>query len=547
MASEIRVDKITSLSGVGTISPSPTGVEIAGITTVSTLKVGSGTTIFPSGGLFTTNNITIDRGAGDGSSLRLISSDNDPDYKLAVTDGKLEIQDITNSFAKRFVVDTDGSINVGSGITLSPEGNIFATGISTIGNSMVVESSSGGERLRINSAGLVGIGTDNPLAVLHVEKSGTSQVLARFESNMGTNDNRSLSLTSPTSDSASLPFTFSTGNSIQFKIDAHIVHIDDDGRLGIGTDSSIDEDLVIHDVSPSLKLTSTSTVGNTNIYFGDMDSSTQGRIQYHNNGDFFRFFTNGNNERFRITSDGSALFNGLTSQVSDTSKLAIQGGSSNIGIIQIHAGGGENGGDLSGIAFSHGASNQTARAKCAIASRAIGSYGKGHLCFYVDGTDDDNQVSSTDEKLRILNTGGITFNGDTSTDNALDDYEEGNWSPKQTDGGTNFTTSFARYTKIGRIVHISFDITRNTTGNTTQIWNLPFLPSAYSSWTLAYYAISGSTTNTGTSGYVAGRHGGLVVHTGGGYLHTRIQGGTVAWNITPDDRLIGSATYETAT
>ena len=37
MASEIRVDKITSLSGVGTISPSPTGVEIAGITTVGIL------------------------------------------------------------------------------------------------------------------------------------------------------------------------------------------------------------------------------------------------------------------------------------------------------------------------------------------------------------------------------------------------------------------------------------------------------------------------------------------------------------------------------
>ena len=142
MASEIRVDKITSLSGVGTISPSPTGVEIAGITTVSTLKVGSGTTIFPSGGLFTTNNITIDRGAGDGASLRLISSDNDPDYKLAITDGRFEIQDITNSFASRFAVDTDGSIKVGSGVTLSPDGDIFATGISTFKDGVTITSGS---------------------------------------------------------------------------------------------------------------------------------------------------------------------------------------------------------------------------------------------------------------------------------------------------------------------------------------------------------------------------------------------------------------------
>ena len=38
MASEIRVDKINSLSGVGTVTLSPTGVDIAGITTAATLR-----------------------------------------------------------------------------------------------------------------------------------------------------------------------------------------------------------------------------------------------------------------------------------------------------------------------------------------------------------------------------------------------------------------------------------------------------------------------------------------------------------------------------
>ena len=42
MASEIRVNKINSSTGVGTITLSPTGVDISGITTVSTLKVGTG-------------------------------------------------------------------------------------------------------------------------------------------------------------------------------------------------------------------------------------------------------------------------------------------------------------------------------------------------------------------------------------------------------------------------------------------------------------------------------------------------------------------------
>ena len=56
MASEIRVDKITSLSGVGTITPSPTGIEISGITTVTTLKATTGivTTLTANTGIVTT-------------------------------------------------------------------------------------------------------------------------------------------------------------------------------------------------------------------------------------------------------------------------------------------------------------------------------------------------------------------------------------------------------------------------------------------------------------------------------------------------------------
>ena len=104
---------------------------------------------------------------------------------------------------------------------------------------------------------------------------------------------------------------------------------------------------------------------------------------------------------------------GLTTQTSDTSKLAVQGGDSNIGIIQVHAGGGENVGDLSGITFSHGTDDLTSRAKAAVAFRANGSgNGRGDLCFYVDGASDNLQVSAADEKLRIKGNGEVGIGTD---------------------------------------------------------------------------------------------------------------------------------------
>ena len=75
MASEIRVDKINSLSGVGTVTLSPTGVDISGITTVQTLKVGTGVTASEDGDIFFTGvcTATTFTGAHSGSGANLTS------------------------------------------------------------------------------------------------------------------------------------------------------------------------------------------------------------------------------------------------------------------------------------------------------------------------------------------------------------------------------------------------------------------------------------------------------------------------------------------
>jgi hypothetical protein len=95
---------------------------------------------------------------------------------------------------------------------------------------------------------------------------------------------------------------------------------------------------------------------------------------------------------------------------------------------------------------------------------------------------------SGNERVRIQETGGISFNGDTATANALDDYEEGTWTPIIADNSGN-TSSFggvthASYTKIGNSVRLSLravnmQLTGLTSGNTLYIKGLPFNTTGY--------------------------------------------------------------------
>lgn len=95
-------------------------------------------------------------------------------------------------------------------------------------------------------------------------------------------------------------------------------------------------------------------------------------------------------------------------------------------------------------------------------------------------------LTSGSERFRITDN-GVTFNGDTAAANALDDYEEGTWSPVIRGSGTAGTyeqaTTFANYTKIGRQVtlncqiNLASSITAGGTGY-LQITGAPFTKAA---------------------------------------------------------------------
>jgi hypothetical protein len=97
-----------------------------------------------------------------------------------------------------------------------------------------------------------------------------------------------------------------------------------------------------------------------------------------------------------------------------------------------------------------------------------------------------NQTSSggsAAERLRITSN-GITFNGDTAAANALDDYEEGNWTPVPTSSGATFSSAVnGTYTKIGRLVYITCQVDNSsaptgTLTNEMSITGLPFTSSS---------------------------------------------------------------------
>ena len=101
--------------------------------------------------------------------------------------------------------------------------------------------------------------------------------------------------------------------------------------------------------------------------------------------------------------------------------------------------------------------------------------GEGH--FAISTRNSGNTLA---ERIRVLSGGGMTFNGDTATANALDDYEEGTFTPTIAAGGVTYSYQVGWYTKIGNLVnvgiHLDVDVNSNASGTAVAI-TLPFTSS----------------------------------------------------------------------
>jgi hypothetical protein len=158
-----------------------------------------------------------------------------------------------------------------------------------------------------------------------------------------------------------------------------------------------------------------------------------------------------------------------------------------------------------------------------------------------NGTAEDNlhYIGSSSYRWRDIYLSGAAYIGGTAAANALNDYEEGSWTPTNADSGetANMGGDSARYTKIGNMVSLRFDIT-NTSGNHANlIGGLPYTvkTAAHGGIFIVYNNLS-----TGTSAYTTG-----YCNAGSTYIRLTVAGGTDSWQLNNSYRIIGFGVYET--
>jgi hypothetical protein len=105
----------------------------------------------------------------------------------------------------------------------------------------------------------------------------------------------------------------------------------------------------------------------------------------------------------------------------------------------------------------------------------------GRFVVTTEGT--ERMRITSDAYVRLASgTGGIQFNGDTAAANALDDYEEGTWTPviggSTGQSGQTYSVQSGLYKKIGNFVFVSFSVVLTVkgtlSGSNLVISGLPF-------------------------------------------------------------------------
>ncbi len=296
--------------------------------------------------------------------------------------------------------------------------------------------------------------------------------------------------------------------------DATAVTIDSSEQVGIGTTSPAE---MLHVFNASANINAIIESGDANAYlaFKDNSTSSNAHVFLGASGDNMTFFSGGSTERMRLMSDGTLLI----AQTADDSGVAGHIFNTNGSVFHVRDG---------GLPFVlNRLTDNGALAAFRKDGTTVGSLGIDSGGFYIDGEANhtglrfkggavtprlnaaqaDNTVAlgNATERFSNLYLGGSVYLGGTGSANALDDYEEGDWTPGIT--GMTFSSSDGVYTKIGRRVQCSGILTDCTSGTASavgaKISGLPFTVADHLSGTsledgglFYYFQNLGVTTST---------------------------------------------------
>ena len=309
------------------------------------------------------------------------------------------------------------------------------------------------------SAERLGLGTTTPAANIHIEQSGTNPYLRVTETgNTGidfgqeTNGNGLINLR----DSAALR-VFTSGTER--------MRIDSSGNVGIGSTPVAKLDvngniyvrgdnagLVIDSPSSQLmRITTNSSLDQ--LAFGSGNSAEAMRIDSSGNLLVGKTATGINVEGFEATSAGyiAAVRDGgvaayFQRKTSDGSIIDLRKDGSTVGSIGTKNGRSYFADDTyAGISFSN-------NSNVVYPVTNAGATSNGAL-----------DLGGPSQRFKDLYLSGGVYLGGTGSDNKLDDYEEGTWTPSFTDANSatytgTYTTRTGTYTKIGRTVVATFEL-----------------------------------------------------------------------------------------
>ena len=428
--------------------------------------------------------------------------DDDTQTRLRTVDGRFQISaDHRNAVADseiRFIVDgtNQAAIDGNGHFFLSNDSDTYLH--HPAANSLAF-TTLGAERFRIESGGNIGIGTDNPNNLLHVYggqikaqtsigNTSTDVDLIRAQSGSGGNALFSIRAADAADDNSDWDIKTNANEDLSFTIggSSEKLRIKSDGNVGINQSDPTAQLQVSGGGAYVVTNSGRAAEGiDINSSSGDVEGAFGGAISFglgqtgrsaiaavQNSSDEdnagLAFFTHPSNtgaadaeEKMRLTSDGHLM-------IGTTSTTGISGSGDDIIIGSI--------GDstVRGLTFA-----TTAQGSIRWADAGDNAMGRIQ---YDNSTDVMAFMTSNAQRIR-LDSDGLKFGSDTSAANALDDYEEGTWTPafKAQNNSSNADTQVldARYTKIGRHVTVIAYIkltahASGTTGGVAYITGFPF-------------------------------------------------------------------------